>query len=179
MLSFSDDTTWVHADNQEDPLHMRIPIVLKLAVIHYYAVRTFSYISLPTDTFESQLIDYSLVYIANTDVHYSDLDDGSGRASQSMVQLALTAKGQEFLRKAPQAKLAAELISHQFSPDRNWRWYPYSMPNNNVYCIAEWYMEGLDASELPQFLSHKISTIREKAHELLMTAESICIINET
>lgn len=182
MLSFSDDTTWVHADDQADPLHMRIPIVLKLAVIHYYAVRTFSYISLPTDTFEGQLIDYGLVYIANTDVHYSrqyPVDDGVCEPCRSVVQLALTSQGQAFLRKVPKAKLVAELINHQFSPDRSWRWYPYEIPIDNVYCTAEWYMECLGTQELPQFLSHEVSTIREKAHELLMVVESTCIINET
>lgn len=175
MLPFSDDTAWIHSDNMEEPLYMSIPIVLKLAVIHYYAVRTFSYISVPTDEFESQLIDYHFVYIANTDVHHSDVD-GPGCAARDMVMLTLTVAGQEFLRKVPRVKLVAELISHQFSPDRNWRWYPYSVPSNNVYCIAEWYMEGLAVQELPQFLSNEISTIREKASELLTEAESSGII---
>lgn len=171
MLAFSDDTAWVRSDNQKDPLYMSIPIVLKLAVIHHYAIRTFSYISLPVEEFESQLIDYRFVYIANTDVHHSDVCD-PGDPPRDMVMLALTVAGQEFLKKIPSVRLVVELIDHQFSPYRSWRWYPYSVSSDNVYEVAETYMECLDASELPQFLSHEISTIREKASELLLNAES-------
>jgi len=175
MHTFSDSTGWVCSDKQEDSLYMSIPIVLKLAVTHHYAIRTFSYISLPTDEFENRLIDYRLVYIANIDVHYSDIDDPDNPA-RDMVMLALTRAGQEFLRKVPKVKLVAELIGHQFSPDRNWRWYPYSVASPNVYAVAETFMECLEVSELPQFLSNKISTIREKASELLLNAESAGII---
>lgn len=175
MLAFSADIAWVSSDNQKDPLYMSIPLVLKLAVIHHYAIHTFSYISLPVDEFESQLIDYHLVYIANTDVHHS-VTSGSDDPSRDMVMLALTVAGQEFLRKVPLVRLVAELIDHQFSPDRNWRWHPYSVTCNNVYAVAETYMERLDVSELPQFLSNEISTIREKASELLLNTKSAGII---
>lgn len=170
MRFFSDDTAQVHIADIEEPLYMHIPVVLKLATIHYYAVNTFSYISTPLDFYESLLMDYRLIYIANADVHHShqQFDNGSsGHVARDMVQLVLTAKGREFLRRVPQAGLVAALADHQFSPDRNWRWYPYGEASNDVYHVAVSYMESLSVPELPQFLSHEVITIREKAYELL------------
>lgn len=173
MRFFSDDTIQVHIDDIEEPLHMHVPIVLKLATIHYYAVNTFSYIPMPLDFYERLLVDYHLVCVATTDVYdsHQQFDNGSsGRVTRDMVQLVLTVKGKEFLKKVPRARLVAALADHQFSPDRDWRWYrwyPYGEASNDVYCVAVSYMEGLSVSELPQFLSHEASTIRERAYELL------------
>lgn len=170
MHLFSEDTAWVTANDIEGRLYMSIPLVLRLATIHYYAESTFSYISVPIDTLESRLMRYHLVYISNADVYTGE--EHLGSPVRSMVQLALTVKGQEFLKKIPLVRLVAELISPQFSPDRNWRWYPYSVPvynspNDAAYKVSVKFMDGLTALELPQFLSHEISTIREKASELL------------
>lgn len=170
MRFFNDTTARVHIADIEEPLYMHIPIVLKLATVHYYAVNTFSYISTPLDFYESLLKDYRLICITNTDVYdsHQQFDNGSsGHVTRDMVQLVLTVKGQEFLRKVPRAGLVAALVDHQFSPDRDWRWYPYGEASNDVYHVAVSYMEGLSVPELPQFLSHEISTIREKAYELL------------
>jgi len=170
MLLFSEDTAWVTiwvtVEGIEEPLRMSMPLVLKLATIHYYAANTFSYISLPMDTFESCLIDYDLIYIANADVHDSDLDN-LGSPIRGRVQLALTVAGRDFLRKVPLVRLVAELVDHQFSPNRAGRFFPYGEASNDVYHVALKFMEDLTVSELPQFLSHKISSIRDKAHELL------------
>ena len=173
MLLFSENTAWVTAwvtvEGVEAPLRMSMPLVLKLATIHYYAENTFSYISLPMDTFESLLIDYHLIYMANKDVQYplSYDDDSAGHCRWERVQLALTVAGWDFLRKVPLVSLVAELVDHQFSPNRAVRFFPYGEASNDVYHVALKYMEGLTLSDLPQFLSHEISSIREKARELL------------
>lgn len=116
MPAFSDDTTWVHLGDKK--LYMHIPLVYELTTTHYYSVHTFSYIPSPLSTFESQLIDYRLVYIANTDVEYilPYSDDASGHCRRDLVQLALTTAGQEFLQKIPLAHLVAELIDNRLSP---------------------------------------------------------------
>jgi len=177
MPAFSDDTTWVHLGDKK--LYMHIPLVYELATIHYYSVNTFSYVSLPLSTFEKQLIAYRLVYIANTDVEYiaSSIGDSTGDFRRNMVQLTLTVEGQKFLQKVPLVPLVAELSYNRLLPERPDRFYPYGEPvysklNDSIYAVAASYMEDLSISELPQFLSHEIDTIREKAHELLTPDES-------
>lgn len=178
MPAFSDDTTWVHLGDKK--LYMHIPLVYELATIHYYSVNTFSYVSLPLSTFERQLIDYRLVYIAHTDVEYiaATIGDSTGDFHRDMVQLSLTVEGQKFLWKVPLAYLIAELIDMRLSASRRPdRFYPYggpvySKPNDRIYEVAVSYMGDLSISELPPFLSHEIDTIREKAHKLLAIEES-------
>ena len=180
MPAFSDDTTWVHLGDKK--LYMHIPLVYELATIHYYSVNTFSYVSLPLSTFEKQLIAYRLVYIANTDVKYiATIGDSTGDFRRNMVQLSLTIAGQEFLQKVPLVHLVAELIYNKLLPERPARFYPYSVPvyskpNDRIYVVAASYMEDLSISELPQFLSHEIDTIREKAHKLLTIDESDAVV---
>ncbi len=172
MHPFSKDVAWVHADDLEEPLYMHLLMVLRLAVVYYYGDHTFSYVPLPVHAHESQLIDYGLIFIANTDIVEVELSATPpfSITRREMVQLAATENGRDFLEMVPLAALIIGLIANKKSPlsvDRTWRHYPYSVPRDDPNRVALHFMGGLTVPELPQFLSHKLGPIRAKALELL------------
>lgn len=172
-----DSTDFVY-DSPCDDLLIRMPMskVLKLAVTHYYAENTFSYVSLPLVASERFLLDHYLIYEAETydppidDPPIDDLDLGITSPAH-WVRLVLTDAGKRYLERVSQVTLVDALLHYAFSAERVIRFSPYDSGSTTCYDVALKYMDDLPVAELPQFLSHSIGVIREQATKLLDMSE--------
>lgn len=152
------------------PLHLCYA-VLELAVIHYYAKNTFSYVSLPLGATEEFLLGHNLIYIAEAyDPPIDDLDLGIS-SPESWVRLVLTDAGKRYLEGISRAELVDGLLHYAVSATRVVRFSPYSNGRTTSRDIALKYMDGLPTAKLPQFLSHSLDIVRERAKELLDMSE--------